>query len=79
MAKRWYLIPKSSVMKEPEIGNYEVSGNLTDFPRGIYLAYANKGLVCGFKKRKEAEAWRDHGVYDEKTDTWTKLPEREPA
>ncbi len=83
MAIKWWLIPEHSYSDgskhEAEIGSYEVSGNLTDFSRGIYLAYADKGLVTGLDSRKEAERWRDDGVYDLKSNRWTKIPERETA
>lgn len=78
MARNWFLIPKTAT-RAAEIGEYEVAGSLTDFPRGVYLAYADKGLVTGLKSRREAERWRDEGEYDQKTDTWTKIPEREVA
>lgn len=77
MAVYFYLIPKTSVHPEAEIDSYEASGGLTNFPRGTFLAYSNKGLVTGFTTRREAECWRDEGVYDESTDMWTKLPPRE--
>lgn len=73
--KLWYLIPATET-REAEIGSYNASGDVTDFPRGIYLAYANKGLVTGFQTRAEAEDWRDNGAYDPATDTWSNLPPR---
>lgn len=81
MAIKWYLVPEftypSGSKHEAEIGSYEVSGNLTDFPRGLFLAYGNKGLVTGLGSRREAELWRDEGKYDLKTDTWSEIPSRE--
>ena len=77
MAINWYLVPKSKHKSEPEIGSYEVSGNLTDFPRGVYMVYANKGLVTGLKSREEAERWRDLGKYDADKDLW-ECPPKEP-
>lgn len=76
MATKWYVIPKSKVKKEPEIGSYEVCGTLIDLSRGVYLAYATKGLVTGISSKEEAERWINEGVYDEKTDSWTKCPAR---
>ena len=76
MARQWYLVPGTDTRK-PEIGEYEVSGSLTDFPRGVYMAYADKGLVTGLSSRREAERWRDEGKYDPKTDRWTVIPARE--
>lgn len=77
MAIKFYLIPTTSVHPEAEIESYEECGSLTDFPRGTWLAYRNKGLVCGFATRREAERWRDEGVYDETRDLWIALPPRE--
>lgn len=74
MATKWYLVPKSSILKEAEIGSYKQEGSLTDFPRGTFLAYQYKGLVTGLKSKEEAELWRDKGKYNEKTDTWTDIP-----
>ena len=50
MTKYWYCIPHKC-----EIDSYEVEGNLTDFPRGTYLAYGNCCLVTGFKTEQEAK------------------------
>lgn len=77
MAKKFYLVPKSG-SREAEIGSYEVEGSLTDFPRGVYLAYADKGLVTGLDSFEEAVRWRDEGEYDKNTDAWVKVPERKP-
>jgi hypothetical protein len=42
--------------KTGEIFSYEVSGNLTDFPRGTFLAY-NDYLTTGLKTKEAAEEW----------------------
>jgi hypothetical protein len=47
--KKWYCIPHTN-----EIGFYNVEGNLTDFPRGTFLAYSNCCLVTGFETAEEA-------------------------
>ncbi len=49
----WYYVRKTG-----EIGSYKQAGELTDFPRGVYLAY-HDSLVTGFESLKEAEAWRE--------------------
>jgi len=51
MATKWYHNAKTG-----EIDSYEVSGNITDFPRGVFLAYGDF-LTTGMKSRKEAEDW----------------------
>ena len=51
MAIKWYHNAKTG-----EIDSYEVSGNLTDFPRGVFLAYRDY-LTAGMKSRREAEEW----------------------
>lgn len=42
--------------KTGEIFSYHESGELTDFPRGTWLAYRNY-LTTGFKSQAEAEKW----------------------
>lgn len=58
MATKWWALPeityKDGSKRNAEVGCYEVSGNLTDFPRGVFLAYADKGLVTGIGSEKEA-------------------------
>lgn len=73
VATYWYFIPGTAPRK-PEIGSYRESGGLTDLSRGVFLAYANKGLVTGFSSQAEAERWRDERVYDEATDTYGMAP-----
>lgn len=51
MSTEWYYNSKTG-----EIDSYEVSGNLTDFPRGVFLAYGNY-LVTGIKSKEKAEVW----------------------
>lgn len=77
MAIKWYIIPATSVHPEPEIESYQECGNLSDFPRGTYLAYHDKGLVIGFDTRREAQSWLDEGTYDEARGMWTSLPPRD--
>ena len=72
----WYLIPKTSRLKEAEIGSYEEVGGITNFPKGIFIVYADKGLVVGLESKKEAERWRDEGMYDEQLGVWTTVPKR---
>lgn len=72
LPKKWFLIPKSSVKKEAEIGVYYCDCEIKD----LYLAYSDKGLVAGFQVESEAIAWRDFGKYDEKSDTWIEVPPR---
>jgi len=73
--KYWYLIPATET-REAEIDNYNESGGVTDFPRGTFMAYTNKGLVTGFRTRAEAEDWRDNAIYNEAADMWTNIPQR---
>ena len=47
---KWYAIPHTG-----EVGSYKVAGELTDFSRGIYLAYGNCCLVTGMDSEKEAK------------------------
>ncbi|MER2512630.1 MAG: hypothetical protein ABTQ25_09505 [Nitrosomonas ureae] len=42
--------------KTGEIDSYEVSGNLTDFPRGVFLAYGDY-ITAGLKSKQDAEKW----------------------
>lgn len=72
----WYLIPATTTRKA-EIGSYRVAGELTDFPRGVLLAYGDKGLVSGLQSQADAERWRDEGVYDPTSQRWTKTPKAE--
>ena len=39
-----------------EIDSYRESGSLTDFPRGVYLAYGDY-LTTGFKTKQAAIDW----------------------
>ena len=48
---RWYQIAKTG-----EIDSYRVASDLTDFPRGVLLAYGDY-ITAGFKSRAEAEQW----------------------
>lgn len=50
MTKYYYAIPHKG-----EIGEYEVEGSLTDFPRGVLLAYGNCCLITGLKSEEEAK------------------------
>jgi hypothetical protein len=50
--KQWYCVPHTG-----EVDEYEVEGNLTDFPRGVLLAYGNCCLTTGFKTKEEAIQW----------------------
>ncbi len=56
----WYYVQKTG-----EIGSYKQAGELTDFPRGVYLAYRDS-LVTGFNSREEAEVWRKEHPPEEK-------------
>lgn len=78
MARYWYIVPKSSVKEKEEIGDYKSAEDVTDFPRGVFLAYKDKGLVTGIRSEEEARRWLSEGVYNEKDDIWTKIPERVP-
>ena len=49
MAIKWYAVPHTG-----EIGDYVIEGEHNDFPRGVYLAYANCCLVTGLKNEEEA-------------------------
>lgn len=47
--------------KTGEIFSYKEEGELTDFPRGTFLAYGDY-LTTGFKNKEEAESWaKEHG------------------
>ena len=48
MRTLWYCIPHTG-----EVGSYRVSGDLTDFPRGVFLAYSDCCLVTGFERKEE--------------------------
>jgi hypothetical protein len=50
MPKYYYCVPHTK-----EVGSYTEAEGITDFPRGVFLAYGNCCLVTGFKTRKEAE------------------------
>lgn len=54
MPKYWYCIPETK-----EVDSYVEAEGITDFPRGVFLAYGNCCLVTGFKTKKEAE----EGIY----------------
>lgn len=47
--EKWYCIPHKN-----EVGSYNESDGITDFNRGIFLAYGNCCLVTGFKSKEEA-------------------------
>lgn len=49
MAKKWYCVAHTK-----EIGSYTVAESITDFPRGVFLAYSECCLTTGFNSRKEA-------------------------
>ncbi len=49
--KKWYYNAYTG-----EIESYVEEGTLTDFPRGVYLAY-NDYLTTGFDSREQAEKW----------------------
>lgn len=51
MATRWCHNAKTG-----EIFSYTVSGGITDFPRGTFLAYRDY-LTTGLRSKKEAEKW----------------------
>lgn len=51
MAIKWYHNAKTG-----EIGSYQQSGGLTDFPRGLLLAYGDY-LTTGLESRQKAIAW----------------------
>ena len=42
--------------KTGEVFSYEVSGNLTDFPRGTFIAHGDY-LTTGFPSKQEAIDW----------------------
>ena len=50
MAIEWWAVPHTG-----EIGEYFVEGEHNDFPRGVYLAYADCCLVTGLKSKQEAK------------------------
>lgn len=52
MAIKWYCVEHNG---KNEVGSYGVSGNLTDFSRGVYLAYGDCCLVTGFETEEEAK------------------------
>lgn len=39
-----------------EIDSYQVEGELTNFPRGVFLAYGDY-ITTGLKSKKAAEDW----------------------
>ena len=47
--------------KTGEIFNYKACGELTDFPRGTWLAYGDY-LTTGMGSREEAEEWAKEWV-----------------
>lgn len=49
--EKWYYNAKTG-----EIDSYNECGELTDFPRGVWLAYGDY-LTTGFKSRAEAIQW----------------------
>lgn len=51
MTKYWYCNDKTR-----EVGSYHVCGELTDFPRGEFLAYRDF-IVTGFKTEGDANKW----------------------
>lgn len=48
---KWYYNAKTG-----EIASYKEAGELTDFPRGVFMAYGDY-LVTGFKTKEKAEKW----------------------
>ena len=46
--KLWYCVPHTG-----EVDSYTISGNLTDFPRGVYLAYGDCCLTTGYMTKQE--------------------------
>lgn len=51
MPKYWYHNAYTG-----EIGSYTEAEGITDFPRGVFLAYRDY-LVTGIKSKEEAEVW----------------------
>ena len=51
MATRWYHNAKTG-----EIASYQVSGELTDFPRGTWLAYQDY-ITTNFETQAAAKQW----------------------
>lgn len=57
MSTRWCHNAKTG-----DIFSYKVSDDLTDFPRGVFLAYQDY-LTTGLKSEDEAKEWAEnHGV-----------------
>ncbi len=52
MVKRYYCIPHRK-----EVGYYNEAGGITDFPRGVLMAYGDCCLTTGFATKEQAEAW----------------------
>ena len=50
--KKWYCLPHNGMN---EVESYTVSEGITDFPRGVLLAYGDCCLVTGFDTKEEAE------------------------
>jgi len=51
MAIKWYCLPHHG---RKEVGSYKVEGELTDFSRGLLMAYGNCCLTVGFNSEEEA-------------------------
>lgn len=51
MATKWYHNAMTG-----EIDSYQVDGELTDFSRGLLMAYGDY-LTTGLKSQEDAEAW----------------------
>jgi hypothetical protein len=50
MPRKWYCVPHLK-----EVDSYIEAEGITDFPRGVFLAYGDCCLITGFNSRKEAE------------------------
>lgn len=69
MAIKWYHNSKTG-----EIDYYESCGTLTDFPRGVLLAYGDY-LTTGFDTKEDAEKWAGEWVACPKCKTTVKPKE----
>jgi len=52
MTKYYYVIPCKN-----EVGSYIQEGEITYFPRGVFLAYSRCCLTTGFPTEEEAINW----------------------
>lgn len=56
MPKYWY-----SISDTKEVGRYTEAEGITDFPRGVFLAYGDCCLTTGMKSKEEAlQAIKDY-------------------